>query len=140
MILIDTVPLVSLVDKADKDKHQKSVSIFRSLRQPLITTWPCLTEALYFLGDRRGWQGQQSLWILFIRGSIRIYTPDDDEWTRVRELMEQYQDTPMDFADASLVALAERKGIKTVFTNDSDFRVYKIHGKDSFDIISLDPI
>lgn len=139
MILIDTGPLVALIDKADKDKNEKCTSIFRSLRQPLVTTWPCLTEALYFLGDRRGWKGQGSLWVLFTRGSIRLHTPNSDEWKRVRELMEQYQDTPMDFADASLVSLAEVTGANKIFTLDKkDFGIYRINGRDPFEIIPLD--
>jgi uncharacterized protein len=52
--------------------------------------------------------------------------------------MEQYQDTPMDLADASLVVLAEVTGLKRIFTLDSDFYVYKINGKDSFDVVPLD--
>lgn len=44
----------------------------------------------------------------------------------------------MDFADASLVTLAELRGFKRILTLDSDFYVYRIHGKDSFEIIPLD--
>jgi len=40
-------------------------------------------------------------------------------------LMEQYQDLPMDLADASLVALAEEQRLVEVFTLDRDFRVYR---------------
>jgi predicted nucleic acid-binding protein len=138
MILIDTGPLVALIDKADKDNHQKCRSIFRSLRQPIYTTWPCITEAMYFLGDKRGWKGQAALWTFFSRGAIHIHSPGDEEWKRVRELMEQYKDTPMDFADASLVTLAEETRIKRIFTLDRDFRVYRINGKEPFDVIPPD--
>jgi predicted nucleic acid-binding protein len=137
VILIDAGPLVALIDKADKDNHKKCTSVFRSLRQPLVTTWPCLTEALHFVGDRRGWKGQASLWVLFTRGSIHLHTPNNNEWERVRELMEQYQDTPMDFADTSLVSLAEIRGLRHIFTLDSDFDIYRINGKDPFEIIPL---
>lgn len=41
----------------------------------------------------------------------------------------------MDLADASLVALAEASGLKQVFTLDTDFYVYRIADKDSFDVI-----
>jgi uncharacterized protein len=69
---------------------------------------------MYFLGDKRGWKGQAALWTFFSRGAIHIHSPGDEEWKRVRELMEQYKDTPMDFADASLVALAEETRIKRI--------------------------
>ena len=51
-------------------------------------------------------------------------------------LMEKYEDTPMDLADASLVAAAETLGLKRIFTLDSDFYVYRINDKDAFDVIS----
>ncbi len=51
------------------------------------------------------------------------------------QLMEQYQDVPMDLADSSLVAAAEMLGIRRIFTLDSDFYIYRLHGKDAFDVI-----
>ena len=53
----------------------------------------------------------------------------------MRTLMEEYQDTPMDLADASLVATAEAQGLKRIFTLDSDFYVYRMRDTESFDII-----
>jgi predicted nucleic acid-binding protein len=58
-----------------------------------------------------------------------------DEWNRMRELMRQYHDCPMDLADASLVAAAERLHTKQIFTFDSHFRVYRINTSDWFDVI-----
>jgi predicted nucleic acid-binding protein len=43
----------------------------------------------------------------------------------------------MDFADASLVALAERRQLRKVFTLDRDFYVYRIDGKDAFEVLPL---
>ena len=53
----------------------------------------------------------------------------------MRWLMEKYQDTPMDLADASLVAVAEARGLKRILTLDSDFYIYRINGKDPFEVI-----
>ena len=52
----------------------------------------------------------------------------------MRELMAKYKDTPMDLADASLVA-AEVLGVRRIFTVDSDFVVYRLPGKQAFDIV-----
>ena len=54
---------------------------------------------------------------------------------RMRELMEQYRDAPMDLADASLVAAAEVLGLRRVFTLDSDFRIYRPGGSEAFEIV-----
>lgn len=140
MTLIDTGPLVALVDKADKENHRKCTAAFSALRTPPLTTWPCFTEALYFLGGIRGWDSQARLWQFVERGAMLLHTPNPDEWQRVRDLMEKYKDTPMDFADASLVSLAELRGLKRILTLDSDFNIYGIRGKDSFEVIPLDSL
>ncbi|MGE0825627.1 MAG: hypothetical protein AB7G75_02810 [Candidatus Binatia bacterium] len=49
--------------------------------------------------------------------------------------MEQYRDTPMDFADASLVAAAETLHLTQIFTLDSDFYVYRINGTPPFEVV-----
>ncbi|MEP6754925.1 MAG: hypothetical protein ABJA67_05450 [Chthonomonadales bacterium] len=61
MILIDASVLVSLADAKEKD-HELCWSAVRLLETPLITTWPCLAEALYFLGKNKKWFKQKILW------------------------------------------------------------------------------
>jgi hypothetical protein len=50
-------------------------------------------------------------------------------------LMERYSDTPMDLADASLVAAAETLGLRRIFTLDSDFHFYRIGGSAPFEVV-----
>lgn len=51
----------------------------------------------------------------------------------MRTLMHKYQDRPMDLADASLVCLAEQRGVRDIFTLDrDDFRIYRVHGRQTF--------
>ena len=38
--------------------------------------------------------------------------------------MTQYANVPMDLADASLVAVAESRGVRRLFTIDTDFYIY----------------
>lgn len=135
-VFIDTGPLIALVDKADSF-HNKCASAFRSLKTPPLTTWPCLAEAFYMLGELRGWNGQKTLLGFLTRGAIRIHPATENEISRIAELMDKYKDTPMDFADASLVVLAELTGLRKIFTLDSDFYLYRINGKETFDVISL---
>lgn len=138
MVIIDTGPLVALIDKADKT-HNKAVFIFRSFKTPPVTTFACLTEAFYFIGKINGWNAQKTLLRLLTRGAIQIHSNSDTDLDRISELMEQYHDNPMDFADASLVALAEERGINSIFTIDSGFYVFRMDGKDSFEVILLSP-
>ena len=51
------------------------------------------------------------------------------------QLMDRYQNVPMDLADASLVAVAETLVDRTVFTLDNDFRVYRLSNGNALDIV-----
>ncbi len=78
--------------------------------------------------------GQKELWTYVEKGAVALHESSKAEHARMSELMEQYKDTPMDLADASLVALAEVLNVRRIFTVDSDFYVYRINGKDAFEV------
>lgn len=66
-------------------------------------------------------------------GAISQASIQDSELPQVQALMLRYCDRPMDFADATLVYLAKREGISTVFTVDlADFETYRIDGRRRF--------
>jgi len=70
-----------------------------------------------------------------ISGPLVTMLPCRTEAPRIRALIEAYADTPMDLADASLVAAAETRGLRRVFSLDSDFRVYRIYGVTPFEVV-----
>jgi predicted nucleic acid-binding protein len=78
---------------------------------------------------------QKQLGDLLLSGWLVTYEIDPDLIPRLLELMEQYRDRPMDFADASLVLLAEQTGYRQILTLDSDFFFYRIHGHESFEVL-----
>ena len=127
MILIDAGPLVALVD-ADDQYHEKCVDCLKSLREPLVTVWPPLVEAVYLLGDLP--QAQEALWEMLARGAVRLLTLDLVDIPRIRELMIKYADARWISRRAALVRVAEREGIRRIFTVDrNDFTVYRLHGR-----------
>jgi predicted nucleic acid-binding protein len=101
----------------------------------MLTTWPVFTEAMYLLGDADGWNAQRTLWQMIERNAVEIAELQATGIARSRELMEKYRDTPMDIADATLVAVAEALSLKRVFTLDSDFEVYRYRGRELFEIV-----
>lgn len=134
MILTDAGPLVAIIDGADAD-HGVCTRALKSLRGPMVTSWPALTEAVYILGSRAGWKGQEALLRLVSRGDLLAADLDRDGVEKCAELMRKYRSLPMDFADATLVVLAERLKTRRVFTLDSDFRIYRIGGRRAFEIV-----
>ena len=65
---------------------------------------------------------------------LQLHSSTEAEQERMRRLMEQYRDTPMDLADASLVATAEMLNLRRIFTLDSDFYVYRINNTGVFEV------
>jgi predicted nucleic acid-binding protein len=120
--LVDTGPLVAILDRDDPD-HSRCARAFRQVRPPLLTTWPVITESLYLVAFSR--RAQDGLLEMIQRGAVAIAPLTGQDVPRLRALMEKYRDTPMDFADATLVRVAERDGIENIFTLDRDFVVYR---------------
>lgn len=134
MTLTDAGPLVALID-ADEPDHQTCVLALRTLALPLVTTCPAFTEAMYLLGRAGGAVGQQALWKLVLSRRLEIAELPLALLEHSAALMVKYADRPMDLADATLVALAEKLGQRRIFTLDHDFRTYRIHGRRRFEII-----
>jgi predicted nucleic acid-binding protein len=121
-MLADTGPLVALLDR--RDPHHKRVSAFlRRARAPLLTTYAVLTEALHLLPHHAGF----ALLKMVENGALRIVELGDGGLKRSIDLMRRYEDVPMDFADATLVAVAEATGVRTIVTLDfDDFETYRL--------------
>ncbi len=79
---------------------------------------------------------QLALWHFLDAGVFTLYDLTERDAKRMRALMEQYADTPMDLADASLVATSEALDILRIFTLDSDFLVYRCRGNENFEVVS----
>lgn len=137
--LIDTSPLVSILNRGDS-RHSECVSLLRSLRTPFHSTLPVMTEAMYLCERHLGWKAQEALWKMLLRGDLLLHHPSSQELERMAELMEKYKDRPMDFADASLVALAETLSLNRIFTLDyNDFSTYRMKGNRPFTIVGARP-
>jgi uncharacterized protein len=132
--LTDAGPLVALVD-VDEKHHERCLDALDELRLPLLTTWAAFTEAMHLLGRTRGWDAQRGLWRLVLRDDVVIAPASAESTARTARLMETYADRPMDLADATLVALAEERGLTSIFTLDADFHSYRLKGRRHFDVV-----
>jgi predicted nucleic acid-binding protein len=132
LILVDAGPLVALVD-ADDQHHRACATVMRKVAPPLLTVWPAVAEAMYILGEFRA---QDALWQMLFRDVVALEPLQPADLKRARDLMAKYHDLPMDLADAALVAVAERREIRTIFTTDRrDFEVYRPRRVKLFEIL-----
>lgn len=133
MILVDAGPLVAVLHREDGN-HQRCRATLETFREPVGTTWPVMAEAMYLLGF--SWRAQDALWEFVESEALHILPLAEADVPRMRELMQTYQDLPMDLADATLVRVAERERIRRIFTIDRrDFAVYRPAGIGRFEII-----
>ena len=135
MILTDAGPLIALLTPSDP-YHARCTALTRSLQSDvMLTTWVCFTEAMYFLGETGGYHLREALWNLQRNGRLTLHKLSEPEIRRMQALMGQYRGTPMDLADASLIAVAESLGLGQVFTTDSDFYVYRLTDGSALEIV-----
>lgn len=133
MILVDAGPLVALVD-SDDQHHEKCADALKDVREPLATIWPPLVEAMYLLSDVP--LGQEALWEMLDRGVVLLLPLDSSDIPRMRELMRKYANRQMDLADAALLRIAEREGLRKIFTVDRrDFSVHRINNRTRLTLI-----
>jgi predicted nucleic acid-binding protein len=132
-ILLDTGPFVALLDSSEKN-HERCVRFLKEFKGRLFTTEPVLTEVLYLLGPSI--KAQRAGIEFILRVGAMLVPQSQESLRRGLELMEKYKDIPMDFADATLVVLAEEIGISEIFTLDlRGFGTYRILGKKTFKIL-----
>ena len=131
--LIDTGAILALLDSTDR-WHRICVDTFQQLRLPLITSEAVLTELFHLVGDNR--KEMESTWKFLRSGALELAPIEHAELPQIRALMSRYWDRPMDFADATLVHLARREALPTIFTVDyADFETYRIEGRRRFRVL-----
>jgi len=131
--LVDTGAILAFLD-ADDRWHRRCVEAFASLPLPLATTAAVLAELFHLIGDEP--RGVATAWGFLRSGAVTVLPIDDADLPELEALMKRYADRPMDLADATLVRLARRERVATIFTIDhDDFETYRIDGRRRFRIV-----
>jgi uncharacterized protein len=132
-LLLDTGALVSLLDRSQKG-HDIFVKSYGAWDRPVVSTEAVLTEATHLLGGVKG--GRQACLDFFLSGGAVLVPVTRASLRRARDLVDRYSDLPMDYADATLVGLAEELDTHLVLTTDRrDFGIYRIGGRRRFEIL-----
>jgi predicted nucleic acid-binding protein len=131
-VLVDASALVALLDRDDR-AHRACVDALAGIREMLMTVWPALTEAMYLLNDHP--RAVEALYEMVEDGVMALANLDESDLPRMKELMRKYRDTPMDFADAALVRVAERERLNRIVTFDRHFKVYALPRRTRFVVL-----
>jgi uncharacterized protein len=128
-IVVDAGPLIALFDRDDRH-HRRALEFVRTCRSKLVTNVPVLTETSYLL--RFSVEAQRDF-LLWAHRALDIDDGTPADLPRIAALLEKYRDIPADFADVSLVAMAERRRLSRIATLDKDFAIYRVFGKRAFE-------
>jgi hypothetical protein len=132
-VLFDTGAWVALLDRRDRE-HLRCVQALQEFSGRLISTEAVLTETLWLMGGLHDVPRRCAEFVR--RGAVTLVPISPKALWRAVDLMEQYRNVPMDFADATLVVLAEELDLDGIFTLDRrGFGVYRLHGRRSFQIV-----
>ena len=130
-VVVDSGFLIGLFDEADP-LHGRCRAFLRDYRGRFLTTEAVLTEALALLAPVQqlrclAWLGDAS------QAGLLVIDRAPIDFRAVEKLARKYADQPMDFADASVVLLATRTGVREILTADRrDFAVYRLPGRARF--------
>lgn len=142
VVLVDTGPLVALLDRSERERPRVLAAFGALERARFVTSEAVVTEASYLLAAGggaarvpRSAERPVALQSLLASGRIEVAHVGAEDRARLGALMKQYASLPMDYADATLVLLAERLDTTRVMTLDRrDFGVYRV-GRKGFQVL-----
>ena len=132
-ILVDTGPIVALLDQRDEHHHHWAVEQFKAHPPPFLTCEAVLTEASHIL-KRNGFHAAL-VFELTEPGAVVLEFNLRQESGAVQALMMQYRNVPMDLADACLLRMTELHADVWLLTVDSDCHIYRRHGREAVPVI-----
>lgn len=134
-VLIDSGPLVAALRRRDQH-HAWARAHFEGGIEPFLTCEAVISESFFLL--ERAHHGKEALSALLERGIVLPEFSFAGERSQTVRLIRRYRDTPMSFADACLVRMAEQREGAVIFTTDSDFRTYRKNGRQVIPLIMPD--
>lgn len=135
-ILVDAGPLIAGFDDTDV-WHEQCSQLLETLPGPLLVPATVVAEVCYMI-DRYNFGAAAEAAFLrsFAVGDLVVANLVEGDFERMAQLVEQYADFPLGGSDASVVAIAERRSITTIFTTDRrHFAVVRPRHVEAFDLL-----
>ena len=126
VVLLDSGPLVAALRQRDRF-HQWAGSHFDGTTQAFLTCDAVISEGFFLLSSAP--QGKERLCAMLERKLVISDFQSSAHLGDLVRLMRRYADTPMSFADACLVRMAEVHPECAILTTDRDFLTYRRHGR-----------
>ena len=127
MITIDTSGMLALVDPRQR-RHEETKICLLADPGPLIVPAGAMCEIGYHLAKRGGTAVLDSVLTDILEGAFSLDCGDED-FQRIRELLDRYADLHLGFTDAAVIACAERHGGRVLTLDRRDFDVVAREGR-----------
>jgi predicted nucleic acid-binding protein len=124
--------IVGLLDRTDKG-HSVCVQALELVDRPMVTCEAVVAESCFLLRHIPG--APEEVLMNLERGMFQIGFELRAGAGAVRSLMRKYVDTPIDFADACLIQMADELSTGDILTLDSDFRHYRWRKTKPFNLL-----
>ena len=123
-VLVDTGPIVAYLHRGDA-WHEATKRFFRRWRGELLTTWPVVNEAVYLSESHKA----RIAIVQWLQRNLQVVAQDTEDTAAIERYLRKYRDLGPDLADLTLLALAERRGVREIITVDAkDFEIYRVSG------------
>ena len=138
MIILDTSGLLSALD-ASQRFHEAARRSLEAASPPWILSPYVLAELDYLLATRVGQAAERALLAEVGRGVYRLDALEPAEITAAERLIGRHAELEIGLADASLVVLANRYGVRDLLTLDErHFRALRGPGGRPFRLLPAD--
>jgi hypothetical protein len=138
VILLDTSGLLSAIDGSQR-QHRACAEALAAASSPLVLSPFVLAELDYLLATQVGAAEQMALLEEVARGVYQLEPFRASDIAVARAVMDRYSDLKLGLADASIVVLAQRHGVRDVLTLDErHFRSLRPLNKKRFRLLPLD--
>ncbi len=138
MIILDTSGLLAAID-ASQRHHTAAAAALRDMPPPWLLSPFVLAELDYLLATRVSQAAERALLAEVGRGVFRIEAFDAEEIASAERIIGRHANLDIGLADASLVVLANRYGIRDLLTLDErHFRALRGPGGRPFRLLPAD--
>ena len=135
MMICDTGPLVAALNARDPE-HRVCADLLARFAGEVAAPAPVVTETALFSLRRFGADAQLLLLESVAAGEIEVLDLEPADHQRIVELCRKYRDLPLDQVDASVIAIAERLGHRTVASIDRrHFSVVRLEDGSSLELL-----
>ena len=116
-VLIDTSALLAFLDRAAPE-HEAVAALIEAEREPMVVSPFVLAELDHLVAKRLGDRQARAALNEMLAGAYDLASYAADDLRAALAVLERFADRGLGLTDASIVVLADRLGIKTVFTLD----------------------